>query len=312
LKVLITGGLGNLGLWVTEFLLQQNLQIDVLGRSEKIAIIHPNYTFIEADITDFSRLREKIPCFYDCCIHLASYNEYFHANYEETALKVNVQGTENICRALGVKGVGKIVYLSTFHVYGCSSGEINEKTGINPNNNYALTHFFAEKLVELYSRKYKSDYCIFRLTNSYGCPKTPTTDKWYLILNDLCRQAYNTAVIKLDSNGNALRDYIWMGDVAAIIHKSLSSSDLNNDFFNLSANNILSVKNVVKIVQSAFEDKFDVKPRTLFNETDQRELSFLKVSNDKLLSRISWEFENRIYQEAHNIFLLLEKGNILR
>ncbi|WP_445947440.1 NAD-dependent epimerase/dehydratase family protein, partial [Shewanella sp.] len=57
MKVLITGGLGNLGLWITHHFLEQGHDVTVLGRSERVIINHINYCFLRADITDINSLK---------------------------------------------------------------------------------------------------------------------------------------------------------------------------------------------------------------------------------------------------------------
>lgn len=306
MKVLVTGGLGNLGLWVVESLLSEGVEVDVLGRTEKVHIEHGKYAFLQADISIYTSIIEVISCHYDACIHLASYNEHFQDGYEEKALSVNAQGTENICRALQVHGVDKFIYLSTFHVYGSSHGIISETTDIKPSNVYGLTHYFAEKYVELYSRKYQFNFCIFRLTNSYGCPKNIETDKWYLVVNDLCKQAYETKKIILSSNGKAQRDFIWMGDVAGVISESLTNDALNNACYNLSAKHMLSVNNIAQIIRKAFYYKYHLNIIISCNEKDDSIGSSLTVENKKLLSVLDWTFSDRLFDEALNIFSLLE------
>jgi|TARA_B100001964_G_scaffold146508_1_gene161338 UDP-glucose 4-epimerase len=140
LNLLITGGLGNLGLWLTHYFLDRGECVRVIGRTEKVIIKHDNYKFIACDITKQDNLELAITEYYDFCIHAASYNEHFQAGYKARALSINALGTDNLCEALLKHGVGKLIYLSTFHVYGTSSGVITEQTDICPINDYGLTH----------------------------------------------------------------------------------------------------------------------------------------------------------------------------
>lgn len=305
MKILITGGLGNLGLWLTHYFLDEGHDVTVIGRAERVIITHPNYRFLAVDITKLKSLFTIIDCYYDACIHTASYNEHFKDNYSEQALKINSLGTENLCQSLLVYGVGKLVYLSTFHVYGISQGLVTEKSPVAPLNDYGLTHYFAEKYIEKNARINNLNYVIFRLTNSYGCPKDINTDKWYLVLNDLCRQAYENKKIQLNSNGKSLRDFIWMQDVVKVIDLSITSSKCVNTLFNLSAGISLNILDVADRVNRAYFKLFkDVIPIAV-NLQDKTEPKSLSVSNEKLCRVMKYHFKDSFFEESVNILSFL-------
>lgn len=306
MNVLITGGLGNLGLWITEYLLEQNHNVTVISRSEKVKMTHDNYRFVAVDITNPEALLSVIDGYFDVCIHAASYNEYFHDNYTEKSLQVNALGTEYLCQALNEHGVGKLIYLSTFHVYGASSGVITESSDVLPVNDYGLTHYFAEKYIEKHSRLSGLNFCILRLTNSYGCPKDINTDKWYLVLNDLCQMAFDTKKIVLNSNGKASRDFIWMGDVVMAISLVMNEVKCTNTVYNLSSGRSLSIINIARSVKHIYNEIFNQDLPIEFNISDRTEFSELLVENKKILSVIDIEFNENIFLEAKKIFELLK------
>lgn len=305
MKILITGGLGNLGLWLTEAFLSVGATVHVLGRSERVTLVHANYTFLKCDITDKQSLCDTIVCYYDFCIHAASYNEHFEADYAKKALMINALGTDYICQRLLEVGVGKLIYLSTFHVYGASSGVVNENTPIRPNNDYGLTHYFAEKYIEKYNRNSGLKYSILRLTNSYGCPKDIKTDKWYLLLNDLAKSVVETKKLKLNSNGNAYRDFIWMGDVVAIIQAVMESENTSNGIFNLSSGTSRRLFDIAVLVQSAYFQYSGDLIEIEINDSDLREYVDFCVSNEKLRSVIQFVPADKFIEESINIFKML-------
>jgi UDP-glucose 4-epimerase len=305
-NLLITGGLGNLGLWLTHHFLENGHNVTVLGRSEKVVINHSNYIFLACDITNRDNLSQVIEQYYDYCIHAASYNEHFHSDYSEKALSINALGTDNLCESLLNYGVGKFIYLSTFHVYGCSSGNVTEETEVSPLNDYGLTHFFAEKYIEKHQKVNGLKYCVLRLTNSYGCPKDPNTDKWYLILNDLCNSAYIKNKIVLNSNGGIQKDFIWMGDVVSTIEAVMDESRCSNTYFNLSTGKSISVFDLAIIVQQAYKDSYHNELPIEINADDKTRYHKLSVANNKLLNILNIKFNNNILSEAHKIFKLLD------
>ncbi|SON50957.1 NAD-dependent epimerase/dehydratase family protein [Vibrio tapetis] len=304
MKILITGGLGNLGSWLTKHFLNDH-QVTVLSRNESFSITHPNYRFIQADLTDLELLRDAVDCYYDVCIHTASFNEHFKENYAKDALLINALGTEYLCQVLKRHGVGKLIYFSTFHVYGASDGFVDEKSEVRPANDYGLTHYFAEKYIEKHQRASGLNYVILRLTNSYGCPSTVDTNKWYLVLNDLCRQAFRTSKIVLLGNGLARRDYIWMGDVVRVVDKLIHSST-RNEVLNLSSGITLSVLDLVSRVRRQFgENNIDLE----VNHSDSTKPMPLTVSNEKIMTVIDYSFEDKVDEEIISILSLLRADN---
>ncbi|MEX0333146.1 NAD-dependent epimerase/dehydratase family protein [Vibrio tubiashii] len=304
MKILITGGLGNLGSWLTNEFLNQH-SVTVLARKERHVISHPNYRFVQADITEQEQLELAIDRYYDVCIHTASYNEHYQTNYAKDALLINSLGTELLCQSLVKHGVGQLVYFSTFHVYGKSNGIIEESTPVEPINDYGLTHFFAEKYIEKHHRQNGLNYVILRLSNSYGCPTFKDSDKWYLALNDLCYQASQKLKIQLKSNGLAIRDFIWMGDVVKVVSKILDLPKPLNDVFNLSAGKSYSLTQMADRVQSAYRQEFAHEIAIALNEQDKTEPVELLVSNDKLSAVIAHQYRDKMAHEAQKIFQLL-------
>ncbi len=304
-KILITGGLGNLGSWLTRHFAEQGFDVYVLTRKVKLELQGISYQVIEADIADIKTLKHKITTPFDVCIHAASFNEYFLEDYAKKALLINALGTRNLLEALQIHGVKKFIYLSTFHVYGASSGYITEEMPVSPKNDYATTHLCAEYYVKQFAFTCKLDYTIFRLTNSYGCPSSIQSDKWYLVLNDLAKSAYEERKIVLKSNGQALRDFIWMGDVCAIIEKSLDASSFQ-ETYNLSSSQSFKIIDLANMVQRVYEQRYAHKIAIEINEADKAIYEPLSVDNSKLKKVLDISLSQPFDNEVNKIFDLLE------
>ena len=306
-KVLITGGLGNLGSWLTVHFANQGFDVYVLTRKEKLKLEGISYSVIEADITDIEMLKSKLMIPFDVCIHAASFNEHFLDNYAKKALLINALGTRNLLEALCIHGVKKFIYMSTFHVYGINNGHITEETPLLPKNDYATTHLCAEYYVKQFAFTCKVNYTIFRLTNSYGCPSSLTSDKWYLVLNDLVKSAHENHKIILTSNGEALRDFIWMGDACNIISQSIEFSV--GETYNLSAGKSYKIIEIAKIVKRVYEKRYSKLIAIEINEQDEAVYEPLLVSNVKLKNILDLKLSDQFENEINKIFDLLEHRN---
>ena len=219
-KILITGGLGNLGSWLTRSFCKANFDVTVLSKTNRNILPDCDYQFLSCDISDAQQCKDVLNSqSFDYVIHAASSNDFFIYNYKLEAKKVNADGTKNIIEALHLKNLKHFFYLSTFQVYGKYNGFIDEETVPTPTNDYGSSHLLAENHV-LNLQKHKGvSSAIIRLTNSYGCPTDINSSKWYLVLNNFAKMAIEHQKIILKSNGLAPRDFIWMEDVCNVFQK---------------------------------------------------------------------------------------------
>jgi len=305
-KVLITGGFGNLGSWITLHLVSLGYDIYVLTRKEKHKFENIKYSVIECDITNLDELKEKLNFDIDFCIHTASFNEFFLPNYPQNALAINTLGTRNILEVLSTKNLKNFIYFSTFHVYGIQSGIVDENTVVNPKNDYASTHLFAEYYVKQFAYTHNLKYTIFRLTNSYGAPTFNDTTKWYLVLNDLVKSAYENKQIIITSNGKVKRDFIHMGDVSQIVNYILQIN-ATNDIYNLSSNKNYKIIELANIVKKVYIKRYNKDIEIQINNNDKTMYEDIKVKSDKLKNIINFEINDMFEDEINKIFNTLEE-----
>lgn len=309
MRVLITGGLGNLGSWLTHHFSTNGVDVDVLAHRPRELTTSVPYTLLTADITDPASLDTALQGKkYDVVLHTASVNDAFVKGYAELALQVNAMGTRNLLEALSrVPGAAlpHFIYFSTFHVYGKYHGEITEKTPTLPLNDYGATHLFAEHYVRMYHHHKGLPYSIIRLSNSYGCPRDYDSSKWYLILNDLSRMAFEKQEIILQSAGTAYRDFISMEDVCDVIYR-LSLLPAPNDTFNLSSESPCTLLEVAQEVQRAYHryknEKIDIQRDTTGGETAEEPIY---IRSQKIKKLVSYTPHNRMEGETIRIFEML-------
>lgn len=313
IKILITGGLGNLGSWITDHFSSDNkYEVTVLTRTDRKLSINHQFKKIFCDITDSGALKECIRGMeFDYVIHLASLNETFLDDYASQALMINTSGTRNLLEACEDRNIKKFIYLSTFHVYGKEGGEITEKDSVSPNNDYAITHYFAEEYIKMFSRRNGFSYIIFRLSNSYGCPKDVNSSKWYLLFNDLCRQAVQQKKIQIKTNGTALRDFIYMQDICVAIEKVLGKESLVHEIFNLGSGESLSLIQIANYIRSAYKDVYGEEIEVIRNKADMKVYpSVLTFNIEKLKKAIDFIPSKRLKEEAKKIFIFVVENKL--
>lgn len=306
-KILITGGLGNLGSWLTYHYCNLGYDVTVLTQRQRELQFNLPFKTIICDIRSLENCKSTITENYDVIIHTASMNDNFIEGYAQDALIVNALGTRNILETIKDNPPNHFIYFSTFHVYGKYSGNISEETELHPNNDYGTTHLFAEYYVKQFYKNYKLPYTIIRLSNSYGCPKDYDSSKWYLILNDLSKSAFKNDRIKLNGNGLATRDFIWMGDVCDIIHK-LTLLESTNNTYNVSGEKAYSLLDVAQAVKEAYVAYFNKNIDIEINKDDKSlPRDPIVISSSKIKQLINYNAESHFKDEALNIFNFLKK-----
>lgn len=303
-KILITGGLGNLGSWLTKHFAQR-WDVYVLARNKRPILKDQSFTYLSCDITNIEACKEVFSAHqFDYIIHTASVNDGFVDDYYKLALEVNTLGTRNILEAIKGHNVKHFIYMSTFQVYGKYSGEITEDTVLEPKNDYGSTHLFSEFYLKQFEKQVP--YSVIRLTNSYGCPLDHDSSKWYLILNDLSRSAIKDKKIVLKSNGLAPRDFIWMGDVCEVFER-LIVTEPKNQIYNLAGERTYTMLEIANYVKQAYYEVYKEEIPVLVNDADQTSYpERLEVSAQKLKQIVPYDAQPHFVEEAKKIFRLIE------
>src|SRR5215813_7185887 len=140
MKVLLTGGSGNLGRTLVPKLLDR-------GDTPVILDIRPprplkeGALFIEGSILDRAKLTETF-CGCDHIIHIAAWHGIHEDRGEKNAcdfFDLNVRGTFEVFEAAASAGIGKVIYISTTSVY-------------RPDTRYGSSKILAERIAEDYRK----------------------------------------------------------------------------------------------------------------------------------------------------------------
>jgi len=313
MRILVTGGLGNLGSWLTRALVQADHQVTTLSGNNREVLLDLSFERLFADISNFEALKNTLADReFDVIIHLASVNEGNLPGYPKIALEVNSWGTRNLLQWVADKATGinlppHFIYFSTFHVYGQGSGFISEDTTPEPKHDYGTTHLFAEYYLKQFSANKKIPYTIFRLTNSYGVPLEKGSSKWYLVLNDLCHHVAKHGVVALGSNGKPVRDFIWMGDVCHVVLACIEKGG-TNQLFNLGGGKTYTMLQVAEVVALAYRQLDLGNAQIKINTEDKAQHDqSLAVSIEKLQNWIDFQPTYRLLDEAKAIILLAKQ-----
>ncbi len=282
MRCLITGGYGYVGAHVAARAAAAGHEVVVLSRgpARPAPFAHKH---VAADLAALSpsELSALLPEGIDACIHLAGRNHSDDPDHPRKSLQANALGTRNLLEALLLRpNRPHVVYSGTFHVYGRTGGEIDETTPPAPRNDYALTHLFAEEYGRMFARTEGLLFSVLRLTNGYGAPLLPESDKWHLLCNDLCRQAVREGSITLKAHPETQRDFVPLRDVAGAFTALLNRPDLAGRTYNIASGRAATLGEVARIAQHTAETLLGREVPLIFNNTGEAPAGEpLRVSN---------------------------------
>ena len=140
MKVLLTGGSGNLGQTLVPLLLNK-VDTPVILHVRAPRNLKEGAVFIEGSILDRSKLTDIFRgC--DCIVHIAAWHGIHESRGEKNSydfFDLNVRGTFEIFQAAASVGIDKIIFISTTSVY-------------RPDTRYGSSKILAELIAEDYRK----------------------------------------------------------------------------------------------------------------------------------------------------------------
>lgn len=238
MKILIVGGCGYIGGYMTDFLGLLNYDVTVYDNLMYETRFLKKVKFIRGDIRDFEKLN-KIIHDYEAVIWLA-------AVVGDGACAINPKLTELInyeCTKWLVDNYqGKIIFPSTCSVYGINHELIDEAAIPNPISKYAETKLKAEQ----YIINNSDDYLVFRLGTLFGLGDEFSRLRLDLVVNILTLKAVNGHDLVV-SGGEQWRPLLHVKDVSEAVAYGLNK-DING-LFNLAYKNY-TIKELAEEIQS--------------------------------------------------------------
>ena len=190
----------------------------------------------------------------------------------------------NYCLTGNIK-MNKIIYTSTAAVYGDNKCSV-ETDELKPSSLHASLKVSNEKLIEKYCVDNKIDYTIVRVFNMYG-----GNDEFSIISKILLAIRKNKE-LTITNNGNSIRDFIHVQDVADIYVKLIDIKNVK--VLNIGTGIGKSVKNIIKSFK-----KYDanVSAKYIFLNEIKTSTANIEILS-KLLNKKSFiQIEDYIKQE---------------
>lgn len=291
-RILITGGAGYIGGYLTDLLVAEGYDATVYDNLLYEASYRKDVPFIYGDVRDQEKLGKIINNF-DIIIWLAAIVGDRACSFNPAlTTAVNVDSV----RWLTQNYKGKIIFMSTCSVYGTNEDILEESAATNPLSEYASTKLAAEKIIGEHSDK----HLIFRLGTLFGLSDKHSRVRLDLVANVLTKQAaFGETLVAF--GGGQWRPLLHVRDVAgAILHgiKNNLAGLYNLSYKNYQIREI--VEQIVKIIPNVRVSYHNIKFEDLRN---------YKVSADKYRGQ-GWRPELTLADGILEISELFRNGRI--
>ena len=245
MKILVTGGCGQIGSRITEMLLDRGDQVLVIenfatGRREHLPDNHPGLTLVEDTIAD-KALVDKVTSQFrpDAVVHTAA--SYKDPDDWHNDTLTNCVGGANLVRAALENDVGRFIYFQTALCYGVKPLEqpitLNHPK-LPANSSYAISKTAAEDYIEISGL----DYVTFRLANVIG-PRNVSGPLpiFYQRISEGKKCFVTTA----------RRDFVFVGDLAKAVIRAIDGTGSGAYHFSSGAD--VAIKELYDAVVKAME-----------------------------------------------------------
>jgi UDP-glucose 4-epimerase len=282
MNILITGGLGFVGLNLTKRLLEDGHKIIVIddysiGKFEN-QIEGVRYLPMNVEQIEYIRGDEV-----DLCFHLAALSR-IQPSFEAPSefFRVNVSGTEAVCEWARKWNV-KVVYSG-------SSSQWHDPF----QSPYAMYKKLGEDVCKMYKKVFGTNIEIARFYNVYG-PYEITEGKWAAVIGKWRGQIQNGEPITIVGDGEQRRDFTYVDDIVDGLIKIGFGTEMHEDAWELGTGFNYSLNEVAQL----FVDKFRCEiERTPNQSGNYRET---KRENNDALDRLEWKPTDTLKQYIDNL-----------
>ncbi len=241
-EILITGGAGMIGSTIANLAVPLGAKVTILdamlplygGNRFNLEEIKDDIVFIEGDVRDFE-LMQKVVVGKEIIFDLAAQVSYMDSIIQPFLdLEINCGGHLNVLEACRLQNKeAKIIFSSSRFVYGSIEyNPVDEAHPFNCLSIYGIHKLTAEKYFAFYQRYYGIPTVIFRIANPFG-PRQQMKHSRYGILNWFIKLALEEKELTIYGEGEQVRDYIYVTDVADAMLTAAADESLRHDIFNL-------------------------------------------------------------------------------
>lgn len=288
--ILITGGAGFIGSHLCDALLDKGYAVRILddfstGRRGNLQVDHPRLELIEGDVADAGLVTQAAAgC--SAVVHLAAVASV-QASVEDPVRthQSNFIGTLNVCEAMRVHGLRRVLFASSAAVYG-NNGEgesIAEDTPKAPLTPYAVDKLASEQYLDFYRRQHGLEPVVFRFFNIFG-PRQDPSSPYSGVISIFCERAVQGLPITVFGDGEQTRDFLYVGDLVQVMVQALEQPQVEEGAVNIGLNQATSINQML----AALEKVVGRLPAVTYAPARSGDIRHSRADNQRLLARFDF------------------------
>ncbi len=259
MRVAVTGAFGYVGAQLTARLLEAGHSVCAVSLEPAASDLPAHVASVPARIADITDVAALAGVFDGCdaVVHAAALPAAACVANPALALHVNGFGTRAVLDEAKRAGVRRVVYLSTYHVYGRETGTIDESLPARPTSDYGISKAAGEGQCFRAARAGELEVFVARFSNGFGAPLCRSAECWTLAFPSFCRSVVETGRIVLKSAGMQQRDFLPLPDMCAALQVLLGAPALaqgdTDIVYNVGGGRSLSMRDAAWLVAAKYE-----------------------------------------------------------
>ncbi|MBK4999872.1 NAD-dependent epimerase/dehydratase family protein [Pseudomonas sp. S31] len=288
--ILITGGAGFIGSHLCDALLEKGYAVRILddlstGKRANLDLDNPRLTLIEGDVAD-AALVQRAAQGCHAVVHLAAVASV-QASVEDPVKthQSNFIGTLNVCEAMRVQGIRRVLFASSAAVYG-NNGEgqsIAEDTPKAPLTPYAVDKLASEQYLDFYRRQHGLEPVVFRFFNIFG-PRQDPSSPYSGVISIFSERVSQGLPITVFGDGEQTRDFLYVGDLVQVMVQALEQPQVEEGAVNIGLNQATSLNQLLK----ALEKVVGRLPAISYGQARSGDIRHSRADNQRLLARFDF------------------------
>ncbi len=291
--VLITGGMGVIGAWVTRQMVEQGIPVATYSRHLDYLLlkdIADKFESITGDIQDLPRLIDTLRTYkVEYIVHLSALMPAHAEANPYIGYKVNAEGSVNILEAARLTGIKRVVATSSKAVYDVTRGEydhpnykpLDEDYPRVPSFVYGTTKLFMENMCQDYSRVYGLDTVVLRFPSPYGIGRQARHGR-VAITSKVIESAMLKQPLAINRGAEQKDDFTYHRDIANGIVLACFARNLEHHVFNIGTGKGETLKHMIEILNNVLgEVPITIGPGLDFLERPGKDLRYSVFNIDR-------------------------------
>lgn len=303
--ILVTGGAGYLGNVVVRKLLAEGYKVRIFDTfffgQDCLTDIYERVEMVHGDIRTFDRNVSALADV-EAIINLAAFsNDPTAEANPEANMAINAEGAKTVAMVAKQHHIKRFIQASSCSVYYTNDPNDDlkdENTSVDPKAPYSLTKRLAEKyLIEMTDQDFAP--VMLRQATVFGFSQRMRYD---LVVNALCKSAFSTGRLIVNSGGEMWRPLIHIDDIAEAYLSCLRAplEKIRGQIFNVSHKNyrILELAHWVKEV---LKNKKSVEVDVDYDNLSARDRSY-RVSTEKIERILNFKAQRGVTEAVNTIW----------